>query len=117
MGILLAGVDVFSWTVVVVGYSVVFAALVVMFFIVTALPKILNIQTRKRLKKEGKEECQVCEDMTGEVNAAISMALHMYFDEMHDEESGMMTIKRVSRSYSPWSSKLYGLNTYYQQKR
>ncbi len=43
----------------------------------------------------------------GEVSAAIAMALFLHFGEMHDVESGVVTIKRVSKIYSPWSSKLY----------
>lgn len=45
----------------------------------------------------------------GETMAAISMALHLHLNEMHDEESNIITIKRVSRLYSPWSSKLYNM--------
>jgi hypothetical protein len=42
--------------------------------------------------------------------AAISMALHLFINEMHDEESNVITIKRIERRYSPWNSKIYGLN-------
>jgi len=45
----------------------------------------------------------------GEVNAAIAMALYSYFGELHDRESGIVTIKRVNKPYSPWSSKLYNM--------
>lgn len=41
---------------------------------------------------------------------AIAMALHMYYDEAHDNESNIITIKHIERRYSPWSSKIYGLN-------
>ena len=43
-------------------------------------------------------------------SAAIAMALHLYYSEVHDEESAVITIKTVERRYSPWSSKIYGLN-------
>ncbi|MDD3079239.1 MAG: OadG family transporter subunit [Paludibacter sp.] len=43
-------------------------------------------------------------------SAAIAMALHLYYAEVHDEESAIITIKTVERRYSPWSSKIYGLN-------
>ena len=46
---------------------------------------------------------------SGEVNAAIAMALYSYFNELHDVESGVITIRRVSKNYSPWSSKLYNM--------
>jgi hypothetical protein len=41
---------------------------------------------------------------------AIAMAMHLYFDEVHDDESNVITIKRIERRYSPWSSKIYGVN-------
>jgi len=41
---------------------------------------------------------------------AIAMALHLFYDEVHDNESNIITIKRIERRYSPWSSKIYGIN-------
>ena len=41
---------------------------------------------------------------------AIAMALQMYYDEVHDDESNVITIKRIERRYSPWSSKIYGIH-------
>ena len=48
----------------------------------------------------------------GEILAAIATALHLYSIELHDEENMKLTIKRSAKPYSPWSSKIYGLNTY-----
>lgn len=48
--------------------------------------------------------------LTGQENAAISMAIYLYLNELHDHESGIVTIKSVKKNYSPWSSKIYGLN-------
>lgn len=45
---------------------------------------------------------------SGEEIAAISMALHEHFNK-HDNESFMLTVKKMKRAYSPWSSKIYGL--------
>ena len=47
--------------------------------------------------------------ISGEVNAAIAMALFLYSSEIHDQENPVITMIRVSRTYSPWSSKIYGL--------
>ena len=47
--------------------------------------------------------------ISGEVNAAIAMALYLYSSELHDQENPVITMIRVSRTYSPWSSKIYGL--------
>lgn len=96
-----------------VGYLVVFAALLVLYQLFLYLPNILNFNLRIKLKKEGKKECVPCNDLSGETNAAIAMALFMYFNELHDEENTSLTISRVSKRYSPWSSKLYGMNTYF----
>lgn len=48
-------------------------------------------------------------DSLSDDKAAIAMALYLYFNEIHDEESDIITVKRVSRTYSPWSSKLYSM--------
>jgi Na+-transporting methylmalonyl-CoA/oxaloacetate decarboxylase gamma subunit len=40
----------------------------------------------------------------------ISMAIYMYLAEQHDYESGVVTIKTVRKAYSPWNSKIYGMN-------
>ncbi len=109
-------INTFSLIVALVGYLVVFTVLILMFTIYNSLPKILNIKARQRRRKRGKKECEPCEDISGEVNAAVSMALHMYFNELHDEESDVMTIKKTSKRYSPWSSKIYGLNSYFQKQ-
>lgn len=45
----------------------------------------------------------------GEVYAAIAMAMHEMQSDVHDVEETVLTITRVKRSYSPWSSKIYTL--------
>ena len=45
----------------------------------------------------------------GEVFAAIAMAMHEFQSDVHDVEDTVLTITRVKRSYSPWSSKIYTL--------
>jgi len=49
--------------------------------------------------------------ISGEESAAISMALYI-FNELHDEESNIITIKKIERAYSPWSSKVYNFRRY-----
>jgi predicted lipid-binding transport protein (Tim44 family) len=49
-------------------------------------------------------------EISPETSAAIAMALHLFYAEVHDVESAIITIKTVERRYSPWSSKIYGLN-------
>ena len=48
---------------------------------------------------------KVDEDLAVVIGLALALS-----KDVHDEESGFVTIKRVERRYSPWSSKIYGLN-------
>jgi len=98
----------------VVGYVVVFLALLMLYIFFSNITRFLIYRQRKRLKGAGKES-NLHKDklsMTGEVNAAISMALYLHFEEIHDFENTVLTIKKVQKTYSPWSSKIYGLREY-----
>lgn len=105
------------WIITGVGYTVVFLALLLLMFVFKKMPQILNLGIGKKIKEvreksRSKENGNAEEEryLSGEISAAIAMALHLYFKEQHDEESGVITIKRVARTYSPWSSKIYGVN-------
>ena len=109
----IAAINSFSFIVSIVGYLTVFGSLVLLYLIFFNIPKLYKIQLRNAMKKKGKckeedEEC--CVDISGQTSAAITMALYLYFNELHDQEDMVMTIKKVSKRYSPWSSKIYGLN-------
>lgn len=102
----------FSLTVAIVGYLIVFGALVLLFFVYNLLPVFIKFNVRRKLRKEGKcEDCDVSQ-IQGDVSAAISMALYLHLNEIHDEESDVITIKRVSKQYTPWSSKIYSTNSF-----
>lgn len=97
----------------VIGYSVVFLALLLLYIIFYNLSKILTLNVKRLLRKEGKsEEANKVEEISGEVNAAIAYAIYLYFNELHDKENTIITINRVSKAYSPWNSKIYGLRQY-----
>ena len=97
-----------------VGYIIVFIALISLYFVFQYIPVLLNFITKRRLKaklrKQGQDEV-IIDDLTisGEVSAAISTALHLFFSEMHDDEKTVLTIKKISSRYSPWSSKIYNV--------
>lgn len=94
----------------VISMGVVFSALALLFFILRFMARILNREKKKPKKRENIEVADLVEDeISGEVNAAIAMALYMYKNQMHDYENTVLTINKVSRTYSPWSSKIYGL--------
>ncbi|MDL2221225.1 lamin tail domain-containing protein [Parabacteroides sp. OttesenSCG-928-N08] len=48
-------------------------------------------------------------EISGEVLAAIGAALYELEEDVHDMENTVLTIQKVTRNYSPWSSKIYGL--------
>lgn len=100
-----------TWTITCIGWAIVFVALVLMVIVFKIVPKTLNYFTERKLRKEGKlEQDDHIGGVSGEENAAIAMAIYMYMNEQHDEESGVITIKHIERRYSPWSSKVYGMN-------
>ena len=49
------------------------------------------------------------DDVHDEEAAAIALAIHLYKSQMHDMDSLTITLRKVSRIYSPWSSKIYTL--------
>jgi len=87
------------------GFILLSVALFIFFLIRT--DKIINA------KNKTQEHIVHSSTMTGEVSdeeaAAIALAIHMYKIEIHDMESLTITLKKVSRIYSPWSSKIYTL--------
>jgi Na+-transporting methylmalonyl-CoA/oxaloacetate decarboxylase gamma subunit len=94
-----------------VGYLIVFLALVLLTFVFNAIPKLLKFQKRRTLRRKGRaHDLNTSVDhMSGEANAAIGTAIFMFFNEMHDDEDTIITIRKISKSYSPWSSKIYGI--------
>lgn len=98
----------------IVAMSVVFTALILLYIVFKNTRRIYSLNLKKMfsIRKPGEEKQAVVEDISGEVNAAIAMALFLYKNELHDYEETVLTIKKVARTYSPWSSKIYGLRNY-----
>jgi Na+-transporting methylmalonyl-CoA/oxaloacetate decarboxylase gamma subunit len=92
---------------------VVFSALAILFVIYKNMGRFFIRQgaaSKKSVTGEPKPSAVHSEgEMSGEVNAAIAMTIHLYLSEMHDYENTVLTIQKVSRTYSPWSSKIYTL--------
>ncbi|MDR0544483.1 MAG: OadG family protein [Odoribacteraceae bacterium] len=96
-----------------VAMSVVFLGLLLLYLVFKNIGKTLS-GGRKREKKVAAKDGLPgnTEDLT---RVAIAAAIHLYNEELHDEENTVLTINRVSRAYSPWSSKIHGLNTYFNK--
>lgn len=89
---------------------VVFMALLSLFLAFKFTGKVAKWFTRRKALESGK--IMVEDDdhqLSGEVLAAISAAIHDLSQDAHDKESTILTIEEVKRNYSPWSSKIYSL--------
>lgn len=101
----------------IIGYITVFASLVLLSLVFRSLPRLLGVagkmrtKTRETLANNGHRlrKQVVEEDISGEVNAAISAAIHYYLSEIHDDEDMVITMHKISKTYSPWSSKIYSV--------
>lgn len=104
--------DPYGFSMTIIAMSVVFSALVLLYLVFRYLAKaFIKREQRLNLKKKGVNIAEMgnISDLSGEVVAAISTAIHLYRSQLHDMESFRLTIQRVSKTYSPWSSKIYGL--------
>lgn len=99
---------------------VVFSALIVLYLVFKQIGKsAMRISKRNAMKSQSVQGVPAKEDLgaeSGEVFAAIAMALNEFNNEAHDLENTVLTINRVTRNYSPWSSKIYGLNQLHNKK-
>lgn len=92
--------------------GVVFAALLCLYICFKIIGRIAVALTQARSRKAAglpKDAPVTEQDAIGEVYAAIALALQQHEDEAHDYEDTILTIKKIEKRYSPWSSKLYGL--------
>lgn len=91
--------------------AVVFSALFLLFIIFKQIGKLSIAATKRNVKKAAGENAVVADAgmESGEIFAAIATALYEMNDDNHDIEHTVLTIRKVTRTYSPWSSKIYGL--------
>lgn len=92
-----------------VGISVVFIALTSMVLIFLAIQWFLLRKKKRKTILLGEKVIEIEHISANEV-AAIAAAIHLLMNDIHDQESNIITIKRIERRYSPWNSKIYGLN-------
>ena len=95
--------------------AVVFIGLILLYIFFKFIGKAsVRLRTDRAMKAKGitdREEAKekMLGHAPGEVYAAIAMAIHEMQSDVHDVEETVLTITRVKRSYSPWSSKIYTL--------
>lgn len=105
--------DKFGASMTITSMLVVFCALLVLYIVFKIVGKSSTRISEKRRGKSttvettaGKPDPQ---GIPGEVLSAIFMALHEEQNDVHDFEHTILTINKINKNYSPWSSKIYGL--------
>ncbi len=96
-------------TIFLIGFGVVFFALLIIYLIFAYLPKLLNIKIKKKSDASPKTEVlttQTSSSTDSEIFAAIAMALSLHFEDHHDEESMILTLDINDRINSPWNTKI-----------
>ena len=96
--------------------AVTFLSLIVLYFIFKNVGKF-HIRKKSENAKEAtktvtnRDKADTSGQVSAEVYAAVSMAIHLYKldNEAHDFETTILTINKESKTYSPWSSKIYTL--------
>jgi Na+-transporting methylmalonyl-CoA/oxaloacetate decarboxylase gamma subunit len=105
--------DPYGWILALTAMSVVFLALILLYFIFKAIGNANIRAGKKRAAAVAGTDVKDSQygEVPGEVYAAIATAMHLYQEdgEGHDEESFVVTLHHPDRTYSPWSSKIYTL--------
>jgi len=114
LGLDLTSIDRPTIIIVLAGQVIVVAVLFLLYKLFTVVfPSVLkSVRKQKSSGEISASEKKNPASAEDDVNAAIAMALYLHFNEIHDEESNVITIQRVSKTYSPWSSKLYNMRNF-----
>jgi len=99
--------DPFGFGMSIIAMTVVFVVLILLYLSFKFIAVFfLNTEKRKAKKELYSMNCRA---PNAEEAAAIAVALHLYMKEQRDQEDMKQTITMVSKNYSPWSSKIYGI--------
>lgn len=106
-----------SWggAITIVAMLIVISALAILSVLFLCFGKISEklLSRNKRKASSANATAPVSDDHhepdSGEVIAAIALALTEHFQGGHDYEDTILTIRRMKRAYSPWNSKIYNL--------
>lgn len=105
--------DRYGFAITIMAMCIVLFALIVLSVFFLGFGKISSsMQSKKKLEAKGltKETASDDHDVdTGDVIAAIALALSQHFDDTHDLEDTILTIRHMKRAYSPWNSKIYNM--------
>lgn len=92
--------------------AVVFSVLFILFLVFRQIGLASIRRHKRKAAKAAESGIKVSANAgheSGEIFAAIAMALYEVGDDNHDTENTVLTIRKIRRSYSPWNSKIYSL--------
>lgn len=106
--------DKYGGAITIIAMCIVVGALIVLSLLFLGFGKISTALQKARKRKAHGVDDTNAEDHhdeldSGEVIAAIGMALAEHFGQGHDMEDTILTIRRMRKAYSPWNSKIYNL--------
>ena len=100
-----------------IGFLLVFAVLVLLIFVMKAMGWVFTREHKAKVAASAATPHAHDHAISDqELAAAIITALKLYKSNLHDQESEMITIHRIARAYSPWSSKIHGLTQLPERK-
>lgn len=106
--------DRFGGAITIIAMCIVIGALVVLSILFLCFGKVFTSVISNKKRQAHGVTAETSEDHheeldSGEVIAAIGMALAEHFGQGHDMEDTILTIKRMRKAYSPWNSKIYNM--------
>lgn len=111
------------------GFAITIIAMVIVIFALIILSLLFqlfgkissSLHKARKIKAHGVNEHEVenhHEELdSGEVIAAISMALAEHLGQGHDIEDTILTIRKLRKAYSPWNSKIYNMRLMPEHER
>ena len=100
-----------------IGFALVFAVLVLLIYVMRLMGWFFTRDRKPKAAASASSEPALDHAISDqELAAAIATALKLYKSALHDQESEMITISRITRAYSPWNSKIHGLTQVPEKK-
>ena len=105
-----------TWFITLIGFGMVLLLLFVFIYVMKLMGKIMRPRVKavkKEVTNEERTESVVHKQredrivLTGDATAAIALALHLYYNGVHDEEDTKITIQPHR---TQWNNKMYGMN-------
>ena len=100
-----------------IGFLLVFTVLVLLIYVMRLMGWFFTRDRKPKAASKVATEPALDHAISDqELAAAIATALKLYKSALHDQESEMLTINRITRAYSPWNSKIHGLTQVPEKK-